>query len=364
MGTHGITAMAFPSKSRLLRCQLPTVSRRYTNLKTKTRKMTMNNTIVLGASGINKIKNYIIPQIRQTDASFIIQDPGGIISKDFNIAQELINQGYQIFNLDTKDFQNSNSYNPMHQLYDTYKNPDIKKISQLVTRLLDSQYTHFITKNSKKLKIAESFLTFAILYVLEFLSLDKHNLYETLLVTQQFKPIWENSECPENTQIIQNIQKSNPQSKCLQFYHRYTEASDEIKRSALAAVSIILAPFAENRLRTLTSTQNLNLSIFGQQKATLFMITPTADSPYHFLHHILYHQIQNECIQNTNTQNIMFVLDEFSPVQQLITPETLADSKKNIYYFVSLGCRAQLNYLYQNHTKIILENMEIIEIQH
>lgn len=69
------------------------------------------NVLVIGGSGSGKTRSYVIPNVLQMNASFLVTDPKGTLEAELGPA--LRSAGYEVARIDTVDFGRSARYNPL-----------------------------------------------------------------------------------------------------------------------------------------------------------------------------------------------------------------------------------------------------------
>ena len=75
-----------------------------------------NNVLVIGGSGTGKTRSYVIPNIMQLNADYVVTDPKGTLIGD--VGWVLADAGYDIRAFNTIDMARSMHYNPLAYVYD------------------------------------------------------------------------------------------------------------------------------------------------------------------------------------------------------------------------------------------------------
>ena len=86
------------------------------------------NTLVIGGSGAGKTRGYALPNIMQTNSSFIVTDAKGEIIR--TVGNLLVREGYEIKVLDLINFHHSDRYNPFRYIKE--EKDVIKLINNLI----------------------------------------------------------------------------------------------------------------------------------------------------------------------------------------------------------------------------------------
>src|SRR5699024_1781460 len=95
-----------------------------TYLKINKKQMLNNNTVVIGSSGTGKTESYVIPNLLQGNANYVVADAKGQILKDTYYS--LKKMGYDIQVLNLIDLDHSMTYNPLALLN---SDSDIRRFS-------------------------------------------------------------------------------------------------------------------------------------------------------------------------------------------------------------------------------------------
>lgn len=275
-------------------------------------------TLVIGGSGTGKTFKYLEPNLAQMNCSFVVTDPSGEIYE--NMGKMLLEDGYRVWRFSTTDLRYSNCYNPLDYIYDIDGNPDQMKITRLVMTFMNSSKTKGAKGGDQFWeKSATAWLTFAVIYVADFMPPEQRNFYQIMKLAQLGKSDEESSSSlSQLDKLIEQARKMNPKSKCFEYYDVYSIAPAKTRNSILISIGVDLAPFAQDALCNVTSTSyvckrdkhgliteymkdgkgnyikdstNLDLRTLGDEKTALFLVTATADDPYQFLISLMYSQL-------------------------------------------------------------------------
>lgn len=69
------------------------------------------NVLVVGGSGSGKTRSYVLPNLLQANASYLVTDPKGTLAGE--VGPVLVPLGYEVRRVDTVDFRRSDHYNPI-----------------------------------------------------------------------------------------------------------------------------------------------------------------------------------------------------------------------------------------------------------
>jgi type IV secretion system protein VirD4 len=111
-----------------------------TILNKKQNKMEFNvrpdaHNLVIGATGSGKTQKIIIPSLlvnaqSKTKPTLIVTDPKGELYNSHSLFFK--NQGYDVYNLNLRDFSNSNSWNPLTKILEFYKVLSLNKKAGII----------------------------------------------------------------------------------------------------------------------------------------------------------------------------------------------------------------------------------------
>lgn len=107
-------------------------------------------------------------------------------------------------------------------------------------------------------KSAIAWMTFAVLFLAEFMPIEKRNMYNVLLLAQLGKTD-ENSMSTETMldKIVAGYKKSNPKAVCFSSYATFKLAPARTANSILISMAVDLNPFSMEDVKNLTTTSYL-----------------------------------------------------------------------------------------------------------
>ncbi|MCD8082186.1 MAG: type IV secretory system conjugative DNA transfer family protein [Clostridiales bacterium] len=290
-------------------------------LSMNTRKTQRNlNTLAVGGSGAGKTYRLIKPNLAQMNCSYVVTDPSGEILQVMGVP--MMEDGYTIKLFSISDMKHSNTYNPMDYIYDESGDVDQTKVGILVSTFIknadDLQKKGggdpFWTKSST------AWMTFAVLFLAEFMPMENRNLYNVLKLAQLGKTDENTSSQTMLDSIVAGAERKNPKAKCFSSYKTFKLAPAKTANSILISMAVDLNPFSMDDVRNLTTTSylctrnkqgqitkyirdskgrpirdsmNLDLETIGDSKTALFVNIPQANGAYNFLISMMYSQLFN-----------------------------------------------------------------------
>ena len=318
------------------------------------------NVVITGGSGTGKTRFYVLPNIMQLSASYIITDPKASLLPQ--VGEMLRKNGYEIRVLDLIDFERSMKYNPfaychreqdvlslVNTLMTNTDPPDSKpsdpfwpKAEQLLYEALFGLVWAELPKEEKNLNSVKRLMS----------------LIEIRENDENFKDVlYGIFQQSENVYLARK--KINPDLKepfYLRAYREFRGAAGKTGKSIKISADARLGPFNLEAVANLVSRDEMHLENLGETKAALFLVLSATDSTYNFIAAMLYNQMFHELMdvqaakypKNRLPRNVVCILDEFCNIGKI--PEF--DKKLSVMrsYGISasiiLQSRSQLQDLY------------------
>lgn len=344
-------------------------------LLTQTERLTMNsrpsqpkyarnkNVIIIGGSGSGKTRFYVKPNLMQMpeNVSYVVTDPKGTII--IECGKMLSEAGYRIKVLNTINFNKSMHYNPFYYIRSE------KDILKLVNTIIAN------TKGEGE-KATEDFWVKAerLLYT----ALIGYIWYEAPLEEQNFATLLEfinASETREDDEefknavdeIFEELEAENPEHFAVRQYRKYKLAAGKTAKSILISCGARLAPFDIAELRELTSYDEMELDMMGDQKTAMFVIISDTDDTFNFIVAIMYSQLFNLLCDRADDYHggrlpyhVRLLLDEFSNIGQIPKFDKLIATirSREISASIILQSQSQLKTIYKDAAETIIGNCD------
>ena len=318
------------------------------------------NVVITGGSGTGKTRFYVLPNIMQLSASYVITDPKASLLPQ--VGWMLKKNGYDIRVLDLIDFERSMKYNPFAYCH---KEQDVLTlVNTLMTNTdpPDSKPSDPFWPNAEK-------LLYEALFGLVWAELPKEE--KNLNSVKRLMSLIEIRENDENFKDIlygvfqqsetafearKKIDSSLHEPFYLRSYKEFRKAAGKTGKSIKISADARLGPFNLKSVADLVSKDEMHLENLGETKAALFLVLSATDSTYNFLAAMLYTQLFHELMdvqtakypKNRLPRNVVCILDEFCNIGKI--PEF--DKKLSVMrsYGISasiiLQSRSQLQDLY------------------
>lgn len=302
----------------------PRTIRPYTNkdtrhnlLFTRTERLSLDsrqtqrnlNALVIGGSGSGKSRYYVMPNIAQTNSSYVITDPKGELYRAS--ANYLRSHGYTVRTLNLIDFTQSDNFNPLQYFTPTNAEVDCTILTE-----------NFVTNTTGKKPVsgsdfwekAERALLNALIAYVYFTQTDDQpatlndvvNLLAKMQTSEQDEShmsgvdyifdavkdlIDEYATYPAGDltddahTMLDGLRFAHSQ------YNTYLQGAGETKKSVIISLGVRMAPLHMSQMRRLLSTDTISLSTLGTKKTALFLIIPDTHAAFNFLASIFYEQL-------------------------------------------------------------------------
>lgn len=317
------------------------------------------NILVIGGSGSGKTRGFLKPQLMQLHSSYVITDPKGSVLKECGYL--LKKAGYRILYFNTVNFKQSMHYNPFAYIREE------DDILRLVEALMSNTSGNEKQKEDFWVK-AERLLYCALIgYIWYECNDDEKNFSTLLLLLSEMKASSDENFTSSVDILFENLAAENPQHFAVMQYTKYKQAAGDTAKSILISCGARLAPFDFEKVREITSYDELNLSSIGDEKTALFFITEETDDTYNFLVGLALTQLFNELIRHAKECpgtrlpiHVRVLADEIMNICQIPNLQKLTAIIRS--YEISL-CPiiqniSQIKALYKDNTGTIIGNCD------
>lgn len=275
------------------------------------------NTLIIGTTGTGKSRYYLKPNLLQMNASYVVTDPSGGILKE--VGETLRRFGYNIRIFDLSTMKDCNTYNPMKYCY---QESDIRKLVNAFIKNTnpDGDSGGGGGKDPFWDDAMNAFLCACVSLLVnygddpEVMGGNTYtpcfaNLCElTRMANRQSKNATK-EQTKNNTAsgselnlIFENLRSIEAKRQgvdveemekpyALREWENFKIAPEKTSTTILMTTAVRLDPFNIEQIRNLTSSDNINLDTFSEQRDILFVIIPTNDRTYNFLVSFMYTQL-------------------------------------------------------------------------
>ena len=341
------------------------------------------NVVVIGGSGSGKTRFYVKPQLMQMpqNVSFVVTDPKGTIliecgkmlsrgtpkMKNGKSVRDkngrIIYEPYRIKVLNTINFRKSMHYNPFHYIRSE------KDILKLVNTIIAN------TKGEGE-KSAEDFWTkserllyCALIGYIYYEAPEEEQNFSTLLEFINASETREDDEEYKNAvdELFEELEQEKPEHFAVRQYKKFKLAAGKTSKSILISCGARLAPFDIAELRELTSYDEMELDMLGDQRTALFVIISDTDDTFNFIVAVMYSQLFNLLCDKADDEHggrlpyhVRLLLDEFSNIGQIPKFDKLIATirSREISASIILQSQSQLKTIYKEASETILGNCD------
>jgi len=364
-------------------------------LLTQTERLTMNsrpklpkyarnkNVIIIGGSGSGKTRFYVKPQLMQMtpNVSYVVTDPKGTIlvecgemlkrgtpkMKDGKAVRDrngkLVYEPYRIKVLNTINFKKSMHYNPFRYIRSE------KDILKLVNTIIANTKGEGEKSSEDFWVKAERLLYCALIGYIYYEAPEEEQNFSTLLEFINASEAREDDEEFKNAvdELFEELEKEKPEHFAVRQYKKYKLAAGKTAKSILISCGARLAPFDIAELRELTSYDEMELDMIGDQRTAMFIIISDTDDTFNFIVAIMYTQLFNLLCDRADDvhggrlpYHVRLLLDEFSNIGQIPKFDKLIATirSREISASIILQSQSQLKTIYKDAAETILGNCD------
>lgn len=319
------------------------------------------NVLVIGGSGSGKTRFFIKPNLMQLHSSYVVTDPKGTVVLE--CGKMFQKAGYKVKIFNTINFDRSMKYNPFVYIKDE------KDILKFITTLMANTEGEGAQSGEDFWKKAERLLYIAyISFMFEYMPPEERT-FETLLWMINVSETREDDETYKNLmdEKFDEIEQYDPDAFCLKQYKYYKLAAGKTAKSILISCAARLAVFDIKQIKDMTSEDEMELDMLGDEKTVLFIIISDTDSTFNFLVSIMYSQLFNLlCDRADNVYNgklpvhVRCLCDEFANIGKIPMFEKLITTirSREISACIILQTKSQLKAIYKDNADTIEGNCD------
>ena len=364
-------------------------------LLTQTERLTMNsrpkqpkyarnkNVIIIGGSGSGKTRFYVKPNLMQmpSNVSYVVTDPKGTIlvecgkmlrrgtpkmknGKPVRDKQgKVIYEPYRIKVLNTINFKKSMHYNPFRYIRSE------KDIVKLVNTIIANTKGEGEKSSEDFWVKAERLLYCALIGYIYYEAPEDEQNFATLLEFINASEAREDDEEFKNAvdELFEELEAENPEHFAVRQYKKYKLAAGKTAKSILISCGARLAPFDIAELRELTSYDEMELDMLGDQRTAMFVIISDTDDTFNFIVAIMYTQLFNLLCDRADDvhggrlpYHVRLLLDEFANIGQIPKFDKLIATirSREISASIILQSQSQLKTIYKDAAETISGNCD------
>lgn len=138
-------------------------------------------------------------------------------------------------------------------------------------------------------------------------------------------------------ELFEELEAENPEHFAVRQYKKYKLAAGKTAKSILISCGARLAPFDIAELRELTSYDEMELDMLGDQRTAMFVIISDTDDTFNFIVAIMYTQLFNLLCDRADDvhggrlpYHVRLLLDEFANSVTRSTLKTVGITDKSV----------------------------------
>lgn len=168
-------------------------------------------------------------------------------------------------------------------------------------------------------------------------------------------------------ELFEELEKEKPEHFAVRQYKKYKLAAGKTAKSILISCGARLAPFDIAELRELTSYDEMELDMLGDQRTAMFVIISDTDDTFNFIVAIMYTQLFNLLCDRADDvhggrlpYHVRLLLDEFANIGQIPKFDKLIATirSREISASIILQSQSQLKAMYKDSADTILGNCD------
>ncbi len=234
-----------------------------------------NNVLVLGPSGTGKTRGLLIPNILQCNESFIVIDTKGVLREQTE--DTLLENGYEIRELNFTDLSNSSGYNPLSFIrYDedrkAYSEEDILALCDIICPIENDREVFWDNA-------AKNYLAVLVSYCLEELPVEEHTL-NTVVKLQSSMRIDPKTRKSEFDKLMDALEEEKPDSFAVIQYKslRLGFEAEKMNASILGIIAEKLRCVSfHNACKMYTKEEQIDFAKLGREKCAVFVTVSDLD---------------------------------------------------------------------------------------
>ena len=319
------------------------------------------NVMICGGSGAGKTRFYAKPNLLQANTSFVVLDPKGELLRD--TGRLLQSKGYVIKIIDLIDMDKSHCYNPF-----VYLRSD-NDIQRLVTNLFKNTTPKGSKSNDPFWDQAAMMLLLALVFYLFYEAPPEEQNFPMVMDMIRAGEVKEDNEdylSPLDL-LFDRLEKKNPEHVALKYYRSYRSGSGKTLKSIQITLLSRLEKFNLESLAGITQTDEMELSLLGEEKRAIFAVIPDNDSSFNFIVGMLYTQLFQQLYYRADSihggrlpVHVHFIMDEFANVALPDEFDKLLSTMRSREISVSIILQnlSQLKALYEKQWESITGNCD------
>ena len=268
--------------------------------------------IVIGGSGAGKTRFYALPNLMQSNCSFVASDPKGELLA--NTGPLLIEKGYTLRVLNLIHPEQSDFYNPFYYIRED------KDVLRLVNMLIKNTTPKQSKTDDPFWEKAETALLMALMFYLIYEAPPEEQNFATVMYLIENADVQEEEEeSPSALDLLfLELEDRDAEHIAVKFYRVFQQAAGKTAKSILVSAAVRLAPFNLPEIAHITSRDSMEIGQTGDRLTAVFCVIPDSDTSLNFLVSLFYSQLFSELYLTADSAKgrrlkipVRLIMDEF-----------------------------------------------------
>ena len=319
------------------------------------------NILVIGGSGSGKTRFFVKPNLMQMHSSYVVTDPKGTVLVE--CGKMLLKNNYRVKVLNTINFKKSMHYNPLVYIRSE------KDILKLVNTIILNTKGEGQQSGEDFWVKAEKLYYTALIGYIWYECVEEEQNFTTLLDMINASEAREDDEEFKNPVdlMFDELEEREPEHFAVKQYKKYKLAAGKTAKSILISCGARLAPFDIAELRELTSYDEMELDMIGDQRTALFIVISDTDDTFNFVVAMMYSQLFNLLCDRADDvhhgrlpYHVRILCDEFANIGQIPKFDKLIATirSREISASIILQSQSQLKTIYKDAAETITGNCD------
>ncbi|HFI0715090.1 TPA: VirD4-like conjugal transfer protein, CD1115 family [Streptococcus suis] len=324
------------------------------------------NVIVIGLPGDGKTFTYVKPNIMQTNSSFIITDPKGLLV--YEVGDMLEKAGYTIKVFDLVHLSNSNTFNVFSYIRSEL---DIDRIAEAIvdgTKKSDQQGEDFWVQ--AELMLMRSLLAY--LYFDGELNGYTPNLSNVADLLRNLQREEGKEDIPSPVErMFEDLEKRLPNNYANKQWQLFnSNFKSETRTSVLAVLSARYSVFDHEQVKQMVATDTMEIEKWNTEKTAVFIAIPETNKAFNFMaslmfammFEILTHKaddiLQGKIETDKPLLHVQMIIDEFANIGRIPNFNEVLASVRSREMSCKIIVQAinQLKSMYKNDWQTLVNN--------
>lgn len=276
------------------------------------------NILCIGGSGSGKTRFFVKPGIMSCNCSYLICDPKGEAHRA--TGHLLKSRGYDVKVLNLIDMDMSDGYNPF-----AYIECD-EDVFRLITNLIRNTTPHNSQPQDPFWEKAETALLCALMLYLHHEAPEEEQNFATVMyMVENGGASEENEDYKSPLDILfAELEETEPNHIAVSEYHVFSQAAGKTAKSILLSAAVRINVFMLDKVKRVTSRDDLDIRSLGESRRAIFAVTPDNDPTFNFIVGMLYTQAFQTLYRVADYKHggrlpvhVRLLMDEFSNTANL-----------------------------------------------